>query len=68
MESVRDLGAESVLTCVLLDKPARRAVEIEPGLVGFDVEDRFLVGYGLDHGGRYRALPYVAVLESESDV
>ena len=62
------LASDLGLTCVLLDKPARRAVEIEPGLVGFEVCDRFLVGYGLDHGGRYRALPYVAVLESESDV
>jgi hypoxanthine phosphoribosyltransferase len=59
---VRERGADDVLTCVLVDKPARRVAEVTPDLVGFTVPDRFLVGYGLDHAGRYRGLPYLAVL------
>jgi hypoxanthine phosphoribosyltransferase len=55
-------GAASVRTCVLLDKPARRAVSLEADFRCFQVEDIFVVGYGLDYGGRYRNLPYVAEL------
>jgi len=58
-------GARDVATCVLLDKPARRAVEIDAAWVGFEVPDRFLIGYGLDHAGRFRALKYVGVLEED---
>ncbi|GIX07868.1 MAG: hypothetical protein KatS3mg115_2271 [Candidatus Poribacteria bacterium] len=54
----------SVRTCVLLDKPERRAVEFTPDYVGFVIPDRFVVGYGLDYDGWFRQLPYVAVLES----
>lgn len=56
-------GAREVRTCVFLDKPARRAVQLEPDHVCFRVDDLFVVGYGLDYRGRYRNLPYVAVLE-----
>ena len=62
-DAARDAGAAHVYTCVLLDKAAPRAVEIRPDLKGFDVPDRFLVGYGLDYAGRYRALPYVGELD-----
>jgi hypoxanthine phosphoribosyltransferase len=55
-------GARDVRTCVFLDKPARRAVELEADHVCFAVEDVFVVGYGLDFAGRYRNLPYVGVL------
>ena len=55
-------GASSVRTCVLLDKPARRAVAIEADFRCFEVGDIFVVGYGLDYAGRYRNLPYVAEL------
>jgi hypoxanthine phosphoribosyltransferase len=51
-----------VLSCVLLDKPSRREVPIEADLVGFEVPDVFLVGYGLDHAGQYRGLRDLAVL------
>lgn len=61
LEAVRAAGAGEVAGCVLLDKPARRTESVEPEFVGFVVEDRFLVGYGLDHAGRHRALPYVGV-------
>jgi len=66
---VRELaarGARDVRTCVLLDKPARRALAFEADHVGFRIEDAFVVGYGLDHAGRYRNLPYVGVLAARA--
>ncbi|MHC4974440.1 MAG: hypoxanthine phosphoribosyltransferase [Planctomycetota bacterium] len=65
VEAVQAAGPREVATCVLLDKPARRVIEVEAGWVGFEVPDRFLVGYGLDHAGRYRTLEYVGVLEED---
>ena len=59
-------GAHEVKTCVLLDKPARRAVNSEADFRGFVIEDVFVVGYGLDLAGRYRNLPYIAVLRPEA--
>jgi len=56
-------GAREVRTCVFLDKRARRAVELEADHVCFQVDDVFVVGYGLDYRGRYRNLPYVAALK-----
>lgn len=55
-------GARDVRTCVLLDKPARRERPRPADFVGFEIEDRFVVGYGLDFAGRYRNLPLVGVL------
>ena len=66
LAQVRALGAREVRTCVLLDKKERRTVEVQLDWVGFTVPDRFLVGYGLDHAGRYRALEYVGTLEDEA--
>ena len=63
---LRSLGArnpQSIEVCALLTKPERRKVELEPRYVGFEIPNCFVVGYGLDHGERYRNLPYVAVLE-----
>ncbi len=57
------LGASEVKTCVFLNKPSRRKADIEPDYVGFEVEDRFVVGYGLDYKGFHREKPYIAVLE-----
>ena len=54
------LGARSVRTCALLDKPARRVVPFTADYVGFRIEDRFVVGYGLDYDGRYREVPHIA--------
>lgn len=56
-------GAKSVSLCVLLNKPDRRLVDVKADYVGFDVENEFLVGYGLDYGEKYRNLPYVGVLK-----
>jgi hypoxanthine phosphoribosyltransferase len=48
---------------ILLDKPSRRAAGIRPDYVGFTVDDRWVVGYGLDHEGLYRNLPYITFVE-----
>jgi hypoxanthine phosphoribosyltransferase len=64
---LRSLGARGPATlevCALLTKPERRRVELSPRYVGFEIPDRFVVGYGLDHAERFRNLPYVAVLET----
>ncbi len=58
-------GALEVKTCVFLDKPSRREAELEADFVCFEIEDLFVVGYGLDFAGRYRNLPYVASLRPE---
>ena len=54
--------ASSVRICVLLDKPSRRKVPVPLAYKGFEVPDKFIVGYGLDFAEKYRNLPYVAVL------
>ena len=56
-------GPASVKTCVLLDKPERRKVEVRADFLGFEIEDEFVVGYGLDYAEKYRNLPYVGVLD-----
>jgi hypoxanthine phosphoribosyltransferase len=57
----------SLRVCTLLDKPSRRAVPVTLDYVGIAVPDRFVVGYGLDHAGLHRNLPYVAVLDPARD-
>ena len=52
-------------TCVLLDKPNRRVVDVHADYVGFEVPDQWMIGYGLDCGGEGRALPYVAAVEAD---
>ena len=58
-------GARELRTCVFLDKPARRATPLVPDMRCFEVENLFVVGYGLDYAGRYRNLPYVGALRKE---
>ena len=55
----------SLRICTLLDKPARRLVEIPIDYRGFTIPDRFVVGYGLDYGEHYRNLPFIGVLKPE---
>jgi hypoxanthine phosphoribosyltransferase len=62
---LRNLGARdprSLEVCALLTKPERRKVELPTRYVGFEIPDKFAIGYGLDHGERFRNLPYVAAL------
>ena len=63
---LRNLGARDPRTievCSLLTKPERRKVDLEPQYVGFEIPNRFVIGYGLDHAERFRNLPYVATLK-----
>ena len=62
---VKKLGAKSVKTCVLLDKPSRRTVKnLVPDYRCFEIEDLFVVGYGLNYGDFYRNIPYIFNWES----
>ena len=54
----------SIQVCALLDKPARRLVQVPIDYSGFSVADRFVIGYGLDYQGRYRNLRYIGVLHA----
>lgn len=54
-----------VLTCVLLNKPVRRKTDFCADFVGFVIEDKFVVGYGLDKAEKFRGLPYIGYLEGE---
>ncbi len=65
LERMKQLGAKSVRSLVLLRKEGRQEVDLEPDFVGFDIPDAFVVGYGLDYNDAYRNLPYVAALEPE---
>jgi hypoxanthine phosphoribosyltransferase len=56
-------GANRVLTCVLLEKPGKRAVSLDADFVGFICPDLFVVGYGMDVAHAFRQLPYVGVIE-----
>lgn len=58
-------GAESVEICALLSKPSRRVVEIEVDHLGFEIDDQFVIGFGMDVAGRYRELPCLAVYDPE---
>jgi hypoxanthine phosphoribosyltransferase len=51
--------------CALLTKPERREIEVEVRYVGFEIPNRFVIGYGLDFAERYRNLPYVGVLADD---
>jgi hypoxanthine phosphoribosyltransferase len=63
---LRNLGSRNPRTlevCALLTKPSRRKVTLQSRYVGFEIPDRFVVGYGLDYAERHRNLPFVAALE-----
>ena len=62
---LRGKNPRSLRICTLLDKPARRLVEIEVDYTGFTIPDQFVVGYGLDYGELYRNLKFVGVLKPE---
>jgi hypoxanthine phosphoribosyltransferase len=62
---LRGKNPASLRICTLLDKPARRLVEIPIDYLGFEIPDQFVIGYGLDYGERYRNLRFVGVLRPE---
>jgi hypoxanthine phosphoribosyltransferase len=61
---LRARNPKSLRTACLLSKPSRRQVDVKVEYIGFAIEDRFVVGYGLDYAEQYRNLPYIAVLGS----
>ena len=63
VNNFRSRGAKSVRLCTLLNKPDRRAVEVDVDYVGFEIPDEFVVGYGLDYAQKYRNLPYIGIVE-----
>ncbi|MDO5015215.1 MAG: hypoxanthine phosphoribosyltransferase [Clostridia bacterium] len=65
LEILRTRNPKSLKLCTFLDKPDRRATDIEADYVGAKIPDEFVVGYGLDFNQRYRNLPYVGVLKPE---
>ncbi len=65
LENLRSRRAASVKVCTLLDKPSRRRVDLPVDYRGFEVQDQFVVGYGMDHAGKYRNLPYIGLLKPE---
>ncbi|MEM6473182.1 MAG: hypoxanthine phosphoribosyltransferase [Planctomycetota bacterium] len=64
-QHIRDLGAKTTKTAVLLHKHRQHEVSLRPDFVAFEIPDEFVVGYGLDYMDMYRNLPYLAVLEAE---
>ena len=62
MGSLEARNPASIEVCALLTKPSRRAVDLPARYIGFEIPDKFAVGYGLDHAEKYRNLPYVAAL------
>lgn len=65
VDKIKALKPNSLKTCVLLDKPARRVIDISADYVGFEIPDYFVVGYGLDFAERFRNLPFIGVLKKE---
>jgi hypoxanthine phosphoribosyltransferase len=59
---LRARAPRSLRTACLLNKPTRRATNIRVEYIGFTIDDLFVIGYGLDYGGRYRHLPHIATL------
>lgn len=64
--NLKSRGARSVSVCTLLDKPERRKVDVETKYKGFDIPDKFIVGYGLDYAQKYRNLDQIYILKEEA--
>lgn len=65
LKNLRTRHPASLQVCVLLDKPRLRLIDLDIAYQGFEIPDRFVVGYGLDYRQRYRNLPFIAVLKPE---
>ncbi len=63
IEMLRDRHPRSLSLCTLLDKPDRRVVPVQVDYTGFQIQDEFVVGYGLDYDQKYRNLPYIGIVE-----
>ena len=65
MRTLRARGPASLEICSLLTKPERREIDVPVRYVGFEIPNRFVIGYGLDYAERYRNLPYIGVLRDD---
>ena len=65
VKKLEERHPKTVEICTMLDKPARRLNDIKPKYIGFEIDDLFVVGYGLDYDEKYRNLPYVSYLEPD---
>ena len=65
LRTLQARGPRSVEVCALLTKPERREIDVPVRYIGFEIPNRFVIGYGLDFAERYRNLPYVGVLDTE---
>ena len=65
LDELRTRGPKQILVATLLDKPARRIVPVRADYVGFEIADRYVVGYGLDFDERFRELPSIHLLERD---
>jgi hypoxanthine phosphoribosyltransferase len=63
LNNFRSRGATSIKIAALLNKPERRKVAVKADYIGFDIPDKFVVGYGLDYNERFRNLPYIGVVK-----
>jgi hypoxanthine phosphoribosyltransferase len=60
---LKEMNPKSIKVCTLLDKPSRRTVPFTPDYIGFTIEDKFVLGYGLDYNQKYRNLNYIGYIE-----
>jgi len=65
IDNLKTRRPASLRTCALLNKQARRVVDVSVDYIGFDIPDKFVIGYGLDYGERYRNTPFIGVLKPE---
>lgn len=63
IEHIKEKNPKSIKTCVMLNKPSRRKVDLSPDFCGFSIPDVFIVGYGLNYGVHYRNIPYIFTFE-----
>ena len=62
VDTLKTRNPKSLKLCTLLDKPQRRKVDMHVDYVGFVIEDKFIVGYGIDYAEKYRNLPYIGIV------
>lgn len=67
LEMLKDRKPNSLRLCTLLDKPERRVVDVDVDYTGFQIPDKFVVGYGLDYAQKYRNLPYIGIVHLEEN-
>lgn len=64
-DKLKERGPKSVKICTMLNKQARRTADVKADYIGFEIEDLFIVGYGLDYDQKFRDLPYISYLEAD---